>query len=124
MKEENYLNKEMSERLYEFFGEPSNFCEREINSVNESNNSIIKSISPLLSEMKPPKKHYICKKCKKFPLIDLINKNEIYYTCECYKRKKIVISDLLIQKNNFLYFENKSNSTTRSNLLNQIKHQK
>ena len=115
MTETNSFYKEIKERNEEFFNELSIYSESIISLVNESNNSIEKSFSQLLHDIEKQYKHYICQKCKNFPLIEFINKNEIYYTCDCYKRKNIIINEIFKKENKYLYFENKSNSSTRSN---------
>ena len=60
-------------------------------------------------------KDYICQKCKNFFLIDFENNNKICCSCKCYKRKDKLITVLFKKENNYLYFENKSNSSTRIN---------
>lgn len=71
------------------------------------------NIPPILIKSKFPHIHYLCPKCNFFPLINFINKERktISYICSCEKKnKEIGIIDLFNRDNNYLLFNDKSNS--------------
>ena len=48
--------------------------------------------------------HYLCPKCHFFPYIQIVNQNEIYYTCGCTKgeKKLIAIKEFINNKNGYI----------------------
>ena len=50
------------------------------------------------------KYHYLCPKCHFFPYIQIVNQNEIYYTCGCTngERKLIAIKEFINEKNGYI----------------------
>ena len=50
--------------------------------------------------------HYLCPRCRHFPLIEFISKDYVYYTCECEDRKKklVQVKQLFNKDNQYITF--------------------
>jgi len=60
---------------------------------------------PKINELEYPY-HYLCTKCLKFPFIEFCkDMKNIKFTCSCYNNKKILIKDLLEEKNKYIFIE-------------------
>jgi surface protein len=60
-------------------------------------------MTAILKENENTNNHYRCSKCLFFPLIEIIDKNELKYMCKCtdFKRKIIKIKDLINEITNY-----------------------
>ena len=64
-------------------------------------------LTNFISNIDDPHIHYLCPKCKNFPLIYFINENTINYSCECEGKKnlKLTIKTLFENSEKYLIYE-------------------
>ena len=81
------------------------FEEKDESEDNPINNEVSFKLdmTAILKENENTNNHYRCSKCLFFPLIEIIDKNELKYMCKCtdFKRKIIKIKDLINEITNY-----------------------
>ena len=89
------------------------FEEKDESEDNQINNEVSFKLdmTAILKENENTNNHYRCSKCLFFPLIEIIDKNELKYMCKCtdFKRKIIKIKDLI---NEITKYEDEKNINT------------
>ena len=91
------------------FNNPDTLIFDETETDEPENNSINNEVSfkldmtAILKENENTNNHYRCSKCLFFPLIEIIDNNELKYMCKCtdFKRKIIKIKDLINEITNY-----------------------
>ena len=87
----------------------------DLTQTNNYENPPFNSDIPQINELEYPN-HYLCPKCLLFPFIEFCkDMKHIKLTCSCYNNKKILIKDLLDEKNKYIIIED-----SITNLLSSI----
>ena len=105
-----------NEYIYDLYNRPSRSIRSEdfygssrseLQSMTDQSSSFLKWDIELIPKIqKFNHTHYLCPKCFRFPLIDIISKEIILYKCKCddEKRKALNIKQLFNKDNGYMTF--------------------